>query len=281
MQDAERAFQARVCALNYNGSPFGDHDTAMRRDDGAGITFTKNFQEALALAHVIVRLDLPVRRIENREPPFPDMLVTMLDGSEIFVEVAQLLNPAHAEYHGNLEKLDEAIRLRLLNDHGLTARFEDRFLEFLLPQAPRGRSRIDECVSEIVEFAMRPDLDSLPQDDLVQVDPRYRALTELGAKFHFARGCSKLGVQSDARSIDRGAVAAQIPVLLDKKRAKSYAGSPIWLLLYMAEVLHDPRHTIAMAGSMNLGQIRPFERLIVGDARMQIVFGADGRIARD
>lgn len=257
-------YQQRLCALQYCGSDLGTREFEMRSDRPYEFRFSQKQIELNILASVLTTAGYVGADIWPSERP--DFRVNSASTKSVFVEVAEVVDPASARYHNTIMDLKFQVMQDVYEHPVRRGRMKERFLSFQLADVPRKRV-LHQYRNDIVRFVADADLDSLPCDALVPVPAGYTALHADSVTFFHRRGlATAVDVTSTAHSFNPKDLALNTLKILNRKRAKAaeYEGSPLWLVLGMTDWSSWPAASLDILTGWAF-EIAPFDKVIVGD----------------
>jgi hypothetical protein len=255
-------------ALRYEGVPFGEHVIRQRNDDPTEVNYSKEMGEAIAFGHLAVGtgLDHLVANIENRKPPEPDLRVTLMDGSHVWVEVGQVMESSSAKYFADIRKVNQhLLRFENANPEYL-AEIRGRYVSVLLPEAPpAAKSRA--AADEIVTLFRSLDFAAVQRKAFIATDPAITPyLASLKAKYHVGAGSTTcVRATHTANTFSPDDSIDDLEAMLKSKMGKTYAvDAPLWLALPLTDLMHVPTLSVAAMRRRVIADIGQFDRVLVG-----------------
>jgi hypothetical protein len=244
-------FDEALKSYRFRGVPFVEvrHEFAL-----GATTFTKPYTAFMGATLVFGCANIRDLRFLPLDPPYPDLRMER-EGRTLFVEVTQVRREAELfELYRGLEKRS---RDELARVPSLALAFADRSICITFVHAPKTRD-CDRFVSDMIMWLTKQDLVDRPQIEVT--DPWLRRYVRVVSirrpnperPISFARH-GNVPARTDA--VDAFAS------LLEKKVARSYVGTPLWLAV---TVLDEPDALMLRLREINFG-IGNFERVIVTD----------------
>ena len=131
----------RLLAIRYESKPLGDHEPRMRTTEPGETEFSKEFGEAVTFAHIAVGADIDEQMSDmvSVQPPEPDLLVTLTDGTQVYVEVAQVTEEQSARSSNTIRTINKHIHNRAASDPAFAAARTGRGLIFKFANVPPSR----------------------------------------------------------------------------------------------------------------------------------------------
>jgi len=131
----------------------------------------------------------------------------------------------------------------------------------------------DAILREFLDFLRSVDFAALPVKEFAPFPKQYTALETIEARFWYAPAnyWTLPRFQARAHAYAPESLASRVVQTLQDKRVKRYAGSPVWLALYMTDMLGVPEHSLDVLHGVQV-DFSPFEKLLVGDQRAVLVY---------
>jgi len=265
----------RLLAIRYEGNPLGDHAPRMRTTEPGETEYRKDFGEAVSFAHIAVGagIDEQIADMVSAEPPEPDLLITLTDGTEVYVEVAQVTEQQSARSSNTIRTINKHIHNRAANDAAFAAARVGRHLTFKFANIPPSRET-KAVADEMVDVLYATDFAAVTRGSLMPVPPAVAPkLSALGVRYAVIAGSATgLTAQSDAQWFDPNDSVDDLDARLADKMSKVYVpGKPIWLALALNDLMQVPQFTMEAVRSRVPATIGQFERVLVGTMEEAII----------
>lgn len=264
----DAARQSRVRAIPIDGVAIGADRAALRGPETSFLA--QSYLEPLAVAGMLVDLNLAVPGVDLRCGDKPDVDVTYNDRPTIYVEQRMVTEYDGTPFARHLEQLNAALRECAANDARFAQLCNSGYLAVRLTD-PGVDARPDrtQTVEEIVSFTapltedvslLRPEAATFP------------ALFAFGANVFYRAGRTPNPsvCNEDALCIDPypAWVAARLTLALNDKQGKASgydpSAKPLWLLLNLDGPHLYPRFVEQHVRAAFAGvTIKPFDRLVV------------------
>ena len=265
----------RLLAIRYEGKPLGDHEPRMRTTEPGETEYSKEFGEAVTFAHIAVgaRIDKEIADMVSVKPPEPDLLVTLTNGTQVYVEVAQVTEQQSARSSNTIRTINKHIHNRAASDVVFAAARVGHHLMFKFPNVPPSRET-QAVADEMVDVLYATDFAGVERGTLLPapatVAPK---LSALGVRYAVLAGsATALTAQSDAHWFDPNESVDDLDVRLADKMSKIYVpGKPIWLALALSDLMQVPKFTMEIVRERVPTTIGQFERVLVGTMEEAII----------
>lgn len=257
----------RRLSLVIDGRPLGDYATGTPLNKESA----KRLDEMQALAYALVgcNADLKLEEAHFLMPvagrATADFEATTSKGSNIFIELARLVDPNEKRYLDTIDRITGGANELLNKSQGAAGRF---FLRFYHPTPPMPAD-VRNASKELAAFVESDIAQREPSTTLWPADACYPTLHRLGA--HVAReskdNSAWIMVEPSRMLGDSDATAATFPRIVEQKKRKvpDYSkGEPVWLTLYVDTRLFYPLSIIEGLRTESTFDPRPFDRVLVG-----------------
>lgn len=265
----------RLLAIRHEGKPLGDHEPVMRTTEPGETEYSKEFGEAVTFAHVAVGagIDEQIADMVSVQPPEPDLLVTLTDGTQVYVEVAQATEQQSARSSNTIRNINKHIHNRAASDPAFAAARTGRPLMFKFANVPPSRET-KAVADEMVDVLYATDFATVSRGALMPVPAAVAPkLSALGVRYAVLAGSATvITAQSDAHSFDPNDSVDDLDVRLADKMSKVYVpGKPIWLALALNDLMQVPQFTMEIVRARVPTTIGQFERVLVGTMEEAII----------
>lgn len=268
----------RLLAIRYDGKPLGDHELQMRTEEPGEIEFAKEFGEAIAFGHLAVgaRLNGDIVEMVSVSPPEPDLLVTLTDGRQVYVEVAQVTEEQSARASATIRTINKHIHNRAAADSTFERARQGRGLTFFFPDVPTSRET-KPVADEMVAVFYATSFGTVDRRSFVRPESAVAPiLNRLGVKYVVSPdGPTFLSAQLDANCFDPAESVDDLDKRLADKMSKVYApGKPIWLALALNDLMQVPSLTMEALRARLPTTIGQFELVVIGTMEEAAVLSA-------
>jgi hypothetical protein len=257
----------RALDMRYAGIAFRHHEE--RKAAPLMSDLAEDLYEAFSFAFLAVGagIDHLVADIEKLEPPKPDLVVKLTDGSSIYVEVGRIRGAASGRHSGEIDALNKGLVRVLAGDEALKLHVWKRHISFGMAVVPTKGERAT-VVAEIVVTLRAMRFDGLPRIAYFTPDPMVAPmLSRLSVKIAVAETSSYpyVAVSSRARIGAPAASVATFESVLRAKIANRYdAELPIWLAMPLEDDQQSPSCALAAIRGTIPADLGQFARVIVG-----------------
>ncbi len=258
----------RVLAIRYENIPLGDHPLRMRSSEPGETYYSKEFGEAISFAHLAVGADIDdqIADTVSKAPPEPDLIVTFTDGSQKYVEVAQVIEEQSARASSTIAAINKHIANRYFGDPAYAAANAGRHIDFTFPNVPTSRET-KTVADEMVAVLYATDFSAVERRTFLKPSSIIApTLNRLGARYYVGVGNSTaLSAQLDAHTFDPEESADDLDTRLADKLKKHYArGLPIWLALALNDHKQIPSFSMDVIRQRVPTTIGQFECVVFG-----------------
>lgn len=265
----------RMLDICYEGKPLGDHSLRMRSAAPGETYYAKEFGEAVSFAHLAVGADIDGQIVDvvSRLPPEPDLLVALVDGSEVYVEVAQVTEEHSARASSTMSAINKHIHNRDAADPAFAAARQGRHIDFRFPAIPTSRET-KAVADEMVTVLYTTDFATVERRTLLRPSATITpVLHRLGVSYYIGAGTSTaLSAQLDANTFDPDDAADDLDARLADKMSKSYeAGRPIWLALALNDHMHVSSLSMEAIRRRLPSTIGQFDLVIMGTLEEAVI----------
>lgn len=267
--------RGRLLAIRYEGKPLGDHELRMRTTEPGETEYRKDFGEAVSFAHVAVGagIDGQIADMVSVQPPEPDLLVTLTDGTQVYVEVAQVTEQQSARSSSTIRAINKHIHNRAASDPAFASARIGCGLMFKFANVPPSRET-KAVADEMVDVLYATDFATLERGTLMPVPTTIAPkLSALGARYAVLAGSATvITAQSDAHWFDPNDSVDDLDARLADKMSKVYVPSkPIWLALALNDLRQVPQFTMEAIRARVPTTIGQFKRVLVGTMQNAII----------
>jgi hypothetical protein len=265
----------RLLAIRYEGEPLGDHEPRMRSTEPGETEYRKDFGEAVSFAHVAVGagIDEQIADMVSVQAPEPDLLVTLTDGTQVYVEVAQVTEQQSARSSNTIRTINRHIHNRAASDPAFAAARTGRHVMFKFANVPPSRET-KAVADEMVDVLYSTDFATVERGALMPVPTTVAPkLSALGVRYAVLAGsATALTAQGDAHWFDPNDSIDDLDARLADKMSKVYVpGKPIWLALPLNDLMQVPQFTMEVLRTRVPTTIGQFERVLVGTMEAAII----------
>jgi hypothetical protein len=254
----------RLGAEPYRHTSKSRHETRLVQDQ------SETFLVAHALANV------GYRHVALRKGERPDFVGTFVDGVQVGVEVAELVEPQSARWRNAVENVRVGVRDMVDSDPALRAALAGRLLSVALWRCP---SRVAEfrLKREIAQYVLLGPSTTRAGNRIT--DPRFPELTAHWAHvYSFESKLGHLDVTGPANAFDSRAMVEVALKVLERKRrcAAGYdATFPLWLVLVVTDLMGIYGDSLDVLERL-APAIHPFERVIIYDQNRLVIWMPKG-----
>lgn len=244
-----------------------------KNDPKHDLRFTQPYSEKNAVGFMLVTAGYYKSNLCSEKPPIPDVRAELADGSTVFVETAEVIESDSARLEGMMHYVNVGIRKAFDTEPTLGEKLKGYDLGIRVWMTESGDYDRSGILHEFLTFLRTTDFSALALDKFGPFPKQYVALASIDAKF-LVREASYWSVPqfyAHAHSYAPESLASQVITMLDQKRGKRYEGSPLWLALYMTDMLGVPQHSLEVLHGVPL-DFSPFEKLFIGDQRSVLVY---------
>lgn len=262
-----------IAQTMYEGVALPNVAHEFKNDPMHDVRFTQPYGERNAVGYLLVTAGYYKTNLHSEKPPIPDVRAELADGSIVYIETAEVIESPSARLEGVFHFVNVGIAKAVSEDPALDQKLNGHDVQVRAWMTDSGKYDRQAILREFLDFLRGASFDDLPEKEFTGFPESCVALKSIDAKFWYSKVMYRAvpRFQANAHSYAPESLASQVIPILEQKRSKRYEGSPVWLALYMSDMLGVPQDSLDVLERVPL-DFSPFDKLLVGDQRSVLVY---------